>query len=748
MQKRSINKFLFVILTFLIIAIIISSFERLYPTPSLDRNSIELSDWEFISVEGMSAQQIQDIINEKSHPEWISYKAPGIPKLDTNVSRFVVRTKLPDKKIADPAILLEMYDHLFTAYQNGEPIYSFGVIDGYFVNDTLGNPVCFIELSENYENQWIYFDSISKLSTSTGYIKQATFSSKSQHILAISREGFPRFSISILLITMGFVFMIFYRNKERTSFLQVGLLSVSIGMWFLFDSNRSLALLPVNPLLAQTLGLISLYIAPIFFGLFIRDSFKDNSWTSKLVNFWIYVTLISAIIAITLDLFFKIRLIKTLAFFHGIVLVWVILCFIRVVYICHKKQEGAKILALACGILAITATVEIFGFVFHLPFLQTGYVSYAMIAFIATLVYLPVKKVANLNKQVYEYSVEITKNSETLEKIILALSYVLERQNRESLIFEILDQLINIINVDTLKSEISSVVSLLNEDDWDCISTTGSCTENDANDYIAQYKGKERMLFKDGTLVVYFTFENKLECVIIVKNIKEMSKNAKRFVEIYLTCVYAAYNNLRLNREIINSQENIIYALGNVTESRSHNTGQHINRVAEYSKYLALQFGMDEKEADLIKIASAMHDIGKLGIPDEILNKPAKLTQEEYELMKQHSQIGHEVLLGGSGEILRASAIIALEHHEKYNGHGYPYNLAGEDINIYARIVAIADVFDALMSERPYKKAWSIEKVIEYFKEESGKQFDPKLVEIFLSKIDTFLDIQKSSPDN
>lgn len=142
-----------------------------------------------------------------------------------------------------------------------------------------------------------------------------------------------------------------------------------------------------------------------------------------------------------------------------------------------------------------------------------------------------------------------------------------------------------------------------------------------------------------------------------------------------------------------------------------------------------------------------MHDIGKIAIPDEILNKPGKLTPEEFEIMKTHSQLGYDLLKTSSRMTLKAAAIIALQHHEKYNGTGYPNNLKGENIHIYGRIAAVADVFDALGCDRVYKKAWELEKIIELFKQERGQHFDPILVDILFKNMDNILEIKESLSD-
>ena len=200
-------------------------------------------------------------------------------------------------------------------------------------------------------------------------------------------------------------------------------------------------------------------------------------------------------------------------------------------------------------------------------------------------------------------------------------------------------------------------------------------------------------------------------------------------------------------KEITDTQKDVVYTMGAIGESRSKETGNHVKRVAEYSKVLAIHCGIDEDEAELLKMASPMHDIGKVGIPDSILNKPGKLTDKEWKIMKTHSALGYQMLKSSKREILKAAAIVAYTHHEQWDGNGYPRGLKGEEIHIYGRITALADVFDALGSDRCYKKAWEDEKIFELIKNGKGTQFDPALVDIFFDNLDTFLEIRSKFKD-
>ena len=200
-------------------------------------------------------------------------------------------------------------------------------------------------------------------------------------------------------------------------------------------------------------------------------------------------------------------------------------------------------------------------------------------------------------------------------------------------------------------------------------------------------------------------------------------------------------------QEIVDTQKEVVYTMGAIGESRSKETGNHVKRVAEYSYTLAILAGLGQDIAELLKLASPMHDIGKVGIPDSILKKPGKLTNEEFDIMKTHSALGYEMLKKSNKEILKTSAIVAYQHHERWDGRGYPQGLQKEETHIYGRITAICDVFDALGSDRCYKKAWELDKILDLFKEGKGTQFDPNLTQLFLDNIDQFLEIRDANKD-
>ncbi len=203
-----------------------------------------------------------------------------------------------------------------------------------------------------------------------------------------------------------------------------------------------------------------------------------------------------------------------------------------------------------------------------------------------------------------------------------------------------------------------------------------------------------------------------------------------------------------LNDEIESTLRETVYTMGVIEEQRSQETNNHTKRVTLYSKLLAEKTGLTPREIELLTSASPLHDIGKLGIPDSILLKPGKLDADEYTVMKNHTRIGYAMLSHSNRDILQAGAIIAHQHHEKWDGSGYPQGYKGDKIHIFGRIVALADVFDALYSPRIYKKAWELPRVIELLKSESGHHFDPSLVAIFLKDINEFVAIYNQHPSS
>ncbi|WIO73222.1 two-component system response regulator [Porticoccaceae bacterium LTM1] len=195
--------------------------------------------------------------------------------------------------------------------------------------------------------------------------------------------------------------------------------------------------------------------------------------------------------------------------------------------------------------------------------------------------------------------------------------------------------------------------------------------------------------------------------------------------------------------EIHATRLQIIQRLGRAAEYKDDDTGLHVIRMSHYARILGLAAGMSESEAEMLFNAAPMHDIGKIGIPDSILKKPAKLEEDEFDVMKTHCEIGAQIIGDDASELLQMAKTIALTHHEKWNGQGYPKGLSGQDIPRIGRIVAIADVFDALTSKRPYKEEWPVDDAIGLLEESAGVHFDPQLVALFKSVLPEVLKVKE-----
>jgi HD-GYP domain-containing protein (c-di-GMP phosphodiesterase class II) len=200
----------------------------------------------------------------------------------------------------------------------------------------------------------------------------------------------------------------------------------------------------------------------------------------------------------------------------------------------------------------------------------------------------------------------------------------------------------------------------------------------------------------------------------------------------------------QLNYDLESSQRDVVLRLGEICEVRSKETGHHVQRVSEYSRRLGQLAGLMDADIELLHDAAPLHDVGKVAIPDAILNKPGRYTDAEFAIMREHANIGYNLLKTSSQPLLKMAAIIARDHHEWWNGKGYPNQVSGETISIYGRIVAIADVFDALSFERVYKQAWPDGKIKEYFEQNCGSQFDPKLCQLFLEHFDEFVALRNA----
>ncbi|SFD56239.1 response regulator [Pseudoalteromonas denitrificans] len=250
------------------------------------------------------------------------------------------------------------------------------------------------------------------------------------------------------------------------------------------------------------------------------------------------------------------------------------------------------------------------------------------------------------------------------------------------------------------------------------------------------------IVYRDDYLFAYCSSECNHNSMLYISGVpKNLTPSHKHLIEIFAQNVQVAYENIQLQSEVEDTQREIVYRLGEAVEQRSSETGNHVKRVAHIACKLASLYGMSEVESEILKHAAPLHDVGKIGIPDTIIHKPKGLDSDEWDLMKSHSENGHNILKDSKRSIIKAGAILARDHHEKWDGSGYPRGTKGEDIHIYGRIVALADVYDSLRHKRCYKEAWNLEQTVCEIKNQKGLHFEPKLVDLFISNIDTFENI-------
>lgn len=233
---------------------------------------------------------------------------------------------------------------------------------------------------------------------------------------------------------------------------------------------------------------------------------------------------------------------------------------------------------------------------------------------------------------------------------------------------------------------------------------------------------------------------DKLEFRARMRNMLALRASQRRLED---RASWLAEEVLKATDEIARREHETIVRLSRAAEFRDPETGDHIQRMAHYSWMIAVRLGLPPEQQQLILQAAPMHDVGKVGIPDHILLKPGKLDEDEFSVMKQHPVIGHQILSDSASPLLQMAAAIALSHHEKYDGSGYPLGLKADAIPIVGRIVAVADVFDALTSARPYKPAWEIERAVRFLREQRGLHFDPECVDAFLSQLDEVLVVRR-----
>ncbi len=352
----------------------------------------------------------------------------------------------------------------------------------------------------------------------------------------------------------------------------------------------------------------------------------------------------------------------------------------------------------------------------------------------------------------------IDEHRRSLEHVIRASTEIFEANSLKHFASAVLQQICNLLKINGAIFYCAS----LNEDvedvsNYHALAATGDLEafktyHRDELPEPVQHAFSEALKRKssyseDLTYTGYFASSHESENLLYVSLGKKLSPFDQQLLDIYASNVAATYENLLLSDEILDTQKELAYTLGEAVEKRSKETGAHVKRVALYTDLFAHKYGLSKSTAAIMKLASPLHDVGKIGIPDHILKKPGSFTPEEWEIMKTHAQIGADMLRHSNNEVIQMGSIIAAQHHERWDGTGYPKGLKGDDIHIAGRITAISDVFDALGCKRCYKEAWPLEDILKEIEAGKGSQFDPALVDILNENLDEFLAIREAYPD-
>lgn len=356
----------------------------------------------------------------------------------------------------------------------------------------------------------------------------------------------------------------------------------------------------------------------------------------------------------------------------------------------------------------------------------------------------------------YQYIKTIHQNKIGLENIIAASSFLFELQSFSLFAKGILKQLTSILSLDkdSLYINSSSLSAFKTEDKkaYKILAGTGSFAghEREGIDHVVpetvynklvNAANRKESVFSDNTYTGYFKTKKGEHTLLYLQWQRTLTPIDRDLITIFATNVAAAFENISRNNDIAESQRKITSKLSEVIEGLSRDETDHIRKLTEISYLIARNTSLSEKELSDMKLAAPMHDIGQIYTPRELLTKEGRLTEEEFEIIKKHTQYGNDIFEDTSDDIMIAARIISHQHHEKWDGTGYPQGLKGEEIHLFARVVALADVFDALISKRSYRNAIPLDDAIEHIKEQRGIHFDPDLVDIFMENLDEIREI-------
>jgi response regulator RpfG family c-di-GMP phosphodiesterase len=347
-----------------------------------------------------------------------------------------------------------------------------------------------------------------------------------------------------------------------------------------------------------------------------------------------------------------------------------------------------------------------------------------------------------------------------MQKVIAASDSVLRSQTLHQFGNAILNHTVQLLNIKTAEMYlVSRQVDLFGDAELILLAATGDevrlnnhwdtdILPLDVKQAILEALNKQQSSVTDNVFIGHYQTNQSTQSVLYTRFHEAHNAHQDEILTLFAANITLIFQNLHNREHIQETQKELLLILGDAIEQRSKETGSHVRRVALMCELMALRLGQSAEYAEILKYASPLHDVGKIGIPENILHKPGKLDDKEWEVMKTHAQIGYDLLKGSTRTIAKMGARIALSHHEHWDGNGYPNGLKGEDIPLEGRIVAIVDVIDALGSERTYKKAWAESDIIQYVSERRSKQFDPLIVDTALELFEAFREIRRNLPDH
>jgi len=360
----------------------------------------------------------------------------------------------------------------------------------------------------------------------------------------------------------------------------------------------------------------------------------------------------------------------------------------------------------------------------------------------------------------YQNIIRLKKNKRALELVIESSKALLEALTYESFVYETINYLTKLVNqcTKTPANELSAIGFYCDPEVFQLLEARGQYTHLNSRDdvdklpdpvsiLISQSIAAHQNIYNDNACVLNLQSSSEKNIILYLEGFSPLSQQDISLIELFASNTKTSFDNEELRHEIDEGQREIVYLLGEAIEHKSKETGNHIRRVAEIMRILAIELGYSAAESEKIKSASPLHDLGKIGVPDHILHKPGSFTPEEWKIMQSHVEIGYELVRYSKQDILKYAAVISYQHHEKWDGSGYPNGLKGEEIDLVGRIASLADVFDALAHDRCYKKAWPMPKVLAFIDEQEGKHFDPLVVAAFRKNKERIIEINERYKD-